>query len=312
MSFEHDEQQRLDRARAHLARVRDRRSTSRVVWKRQRETPREPRQPIGRGEILAVLGVGALLGLLLGDGWLVGARDLLSTNPAPLVRIAVDGTRQLSAAGVARATGVAPGTPLSEVDAERIAALLRTEPWIRSARALRLPGGALLVSIQERVAAGITLAGEPAQRFAVDASGTVFAPVGEALGDLPRVVLSVPAMPGAQDARLAQALGLVAHAADFGLATPRLIAIAPDARGFTLQLPGLETEFVLGNEALAERVERLSRLLAERPAEVASSARVDLRFEDQVVLSRGAARKGSHRSAAMRGHAAPQGTRFAG
>lgn len=310
--FEHEDQTRRDRARAHLARVRDRRAEHRVVWKRR--TPREdpPARPMRRGEVVLVLAASMLAGSLLGDGWLVFARDVLESRPPALTRIAVEGARQLSPRSVATATGVAPGTPLAELDEARIEDNLTAQPWIRAARARRLPGGSLVVSVDERIPSATTLAGEPARVFAVDAMGAVFAPAPEHAGALPRLVLSEEPTLGEEDPARARAIEIGSWLPDHGLATPREIGVATDDRGFTLRFAGLDTEFVLGSVDLPARLDRLSRLLAQRPAEVAAAARVDLRFEDQVVLQKGEAREGSLHNATSRGDAAARGTRHAG
>ena len=204
-----------------------------------------------------------------------------------------------------------PGSPLAELDEDAIAANLAAEPWALDARAARLPGGSLLVSVRERVPVA-TAAAEGGERLAVDASGHVFSPVaGEGLLELQ---LAEPVVPGSQDPRLARAIALSQRLPDLGLAAPTSIDIAEasDPTGYTLRFEGLDTDFVLGREALEERLDRLSRLLAQRPGEVARAARVDLRFEDQVVLQEEATRKGSTRKAATRGRAQPRGTRRTG
>jgi len=307
--FENEDQQRRDRARAHLARTRNRRTDHRVVWKRREECTPEKRRTATRRELALVLAASAVLGLLLGDGWPVFARDLFRSGPAPLTRIAVLGGSRLTAESIARATGVAPGTALSELDEAHIESQLVAQPWIESASAARLPGGSLVVSVAERIPAATTLVGESRERFAVDASGSVFAPL--ASGELLRLVASEPLAAGSQDARLARAIEISTQLAHLGLATPAEISVAADEdpSGFTLRFAGLDTDFVLGREDLPERLDRLSRLLALRPAEVARAARVDLRFEDQVVLQKEAARKGSLHNAATRGYVVPRGTR---
>ena len=310
--FEHEDQDRRDRARAHLARVRDRSAERRVVWKRRAEPERPPTQKASRRELGGVLLVSIVAGLLLGDGWLVFVRDLVGSQPAPLTRIAIHGTKRLSAESVAEATGVAPGTPLAALDEAQIEQTLTRHGWIREAHAKRLPGGSLVVSVIERVPSATTWLGEPARPFAVDASGAVFAPADSPEEVLPRLVPAQPASLGDENPQLAHAIELNTQLLALGLATASEIGIDPGAEGFTLRLPGLDTEFVLGKEDLSERLSRLSRLLAQRPAEVAGAARVDLRFEDQVVLQKGAAREGSLHKAASRGHAAPPETQHSG
>jgi cell division septal protein FtsQ len=310
--FENEDQQRRDRARAHLARTRNRRTETRVVWKKREENAPEKRRRATPRELAIVLAASALLGLVVGDGWPVFARDLIGSSPTQLTRIAVLGANRLTPESVARATGVAPGAALSEVDEQDIEAMLIAQPWIEDASAARLPGGSLVVSVDERIPAATTLAGDAGQRFGVDASGHIFAPL-EA-GDLPHLVVREALAPGSRDARLARAIEISAQLPERGLALPMEIEVAgeEDPSGFTLHFAGLDTEFVLGRDDLPERLDRLSRLLALRPAEVARAARVDLRFEDQVVLQKEAARNGSLRNATSRGYAAPRETRQAG
>ena len=139
--FENEDQRRRDRARTHLERTRNRRTDARVVWNRRQDSaPERPRRATPH-ELALVLAASALLGLLLGEGWPLFARDLLRSRPAPLTRIAVLGASQLTPESVARATGIRPGSPLSEVDEEQIEALLVAQPWIENATAALLPGG---------------------------------------------------------------------------------------------------------------------------------------------------------------------------
>ena len=315
--FENEERERRARARAHLARVRSRQGEGRVVWRTREEREPEPRRTrprIERREIVAVLAGSLLAGLLLGDGWLLSARDAFASEPLEIDRIAVRGAARLAPTTVARATGVEPGTRHANVDAAQVALTLADHAWIREARALRLPGGTLVVEVHEREPIATARAGAAARRFAVDASGTPFAPAGADSESLLRLDTATPVDPGEPDLRLVAALELAKRLLTLGLAVPSEVGVPDeaDADGFTLRFPGLATRFVLGREDLDARAERLARLLAQRPAEVAAAERVDLRFEDQVVLEKGSARNGSARNAASRGRATPAGKRRSG
>jgi cell division septal protein FtsQ len=199
----------------------------------------------------------------------------------------VRGALHLSADEVAAATGLAPSAPLTDVDTRAVVEQLEDNDWIASADAVRMPGGAVVVGIVERTALAAIEIGTPAERYAVDATGSPFAVADrEVLEGLPRLTPAESVTPREPSERLAEAVHLAYRLPKIGLTLPAEVSIAAagDPEGFALRLGSLAPRFVLGREDLDERLDHLARLLARRPAAVAEATSVDLRFADQVVL----------------------------
>ena len=325
--FEREAQKRRYRARNHLARARRRRGQAVGFWRNTSRGGRSAWQalriPLLRGRArLAIAGASLGLGLALGGVAWPQVSDALGGAPANLERMEIRGTAHLDARAVAQATGIEPGARLSTLDPTLAAQRLGEHDWIASARALRVPGGTLLVEVVEREPLAIVAAGIPPRPFAVDASGTPFAPLEPGQAELPRLQGAGKLEPRVADHRLAQAVALAALLQGFGLAAPAEIGVpsaalsesSPEANaseGFTLRFRELPTRFVLGDEALDLKVERLAQVVSRRPDEVVRALRVDLRFQDQAVLSPHPARKGSE-AAAARGDATPSRQRRSG
>jgi hypothetical protein len=238
----------------------------------------------------------------LAAGAFLGARD-----PGELVRasllsgfelesISTRGLSRLSAAEVARSTGLTSGTPLAEVDRSRVEARLLRHPWIRQAHVAPLPPRRLLVEVIERTPAALTVSGEASEPWLVDAEGTPFAPAGEAdAGGLP-MLHAGPATPGEPSDLLRQGIRLTASLEARGL----------PAVGTVLLLRGVPGRVVLGTGPLPPKLERLARLLAEASDEVAEAARIDLRFGDRVVLGGGPSPDGSEAAVARKSGERPE------
>jgi cell division protein FtsQ len=290
--------ERRERAAAHLAQVRG------------RPTPR--RAGGGRTAPVAI----ALAAFSLAAGLLAAERVSTAVarwSSGALAAIHVQGAERLAPAQIAAATGVPPGSPLAAIDPRAVAARVAEQAWVASARAVRLPTGALLVSVREREPAAIAASG--AQHFAVDAAGLVIAPVAPGSEpQLPRLAAAAALAPGEADPELARAAELAGAIAAHGLPAPERIEVPAegDPDGFALRLPGLAARFVLGREDLEPRLERLAQLLAQPPPELAAAASVDLRFADQAVLRREPSPSGTAQAAAPRGRAEPSERRPAG
>lgn len=253
---------RRRRARAHLDRV-----------QRRREEPRAG-LPVRRAGLL-VLALSVCAGALSAAAW---------RREATFESLAVQGLRRVSAAEIAAQSGLAPGTPLAELDPEALAARLAQHGWIESARALRLPTGRVLVGVAEREPAALLVGETP---FAVDAAGVPFAPLGEAAGEgLPRIAAAQPPEPGAASPELAEAVALARRVAALGLPAAREIGVAApdDPRGYSLRLAGLAPLVVLGRDDLDARLADLARLLHAALPALGRAQQVDLRFRDQAVL----------------------------
>jgi cell division septal protein FtsQ len=288
-----DSSQRRARAQAHLDRVRGRRPGP---------------APAPRGA-LAIAAAAAVCGALFGEGALLA----VAGATGPIERIGVRGAAHLSAEQVAGASGVAPGAPLGEVDRAAVRQALERHDWIAEARALALPGGALLVSVVEREPAAHVSIGDAV--YAVDASGTPFAPIPAELAEgLVKLSVAGEVSPREASPRIAEAVRLARRLPELGLAAPAEVAVASetDPEGYRLTLPALPARILLGHADLDARLRDLARLLAERPDAVAGAASIDLRFANQVVLRSAPARDGSADTAAGRGDAPPRSRRRTG
>jgi cell division septal protein FtsQ len=299
------------------------RASSRIVHAPARvEQPRGIERAPRRREpaLLFVLAAAFAAGLGGGGQLAEAARYWLSGSAPRLEAIAVRGAEQLAPADVAAATGAPRGVDLRGVQADAVVARLTRHPWIASARAVELPTGRLLVEIVERRA--VASVGRPGEtrRFAVDASGTPFAPALPAVTDpLPRLAAASPLVLGEPAAELAQALELAGRLEVLGL--PRALEIeiaAPgDPTGFALRLEGVAPRVVLGRDAPGARLEALARVLETGLPEAASAGTLDLRFADQVVLrgtppANGAAAATGPQSDAAASEPGPSGGRDGG
>jgi hypothetical protein len=267
---------RRERARAHLARLRGR--------------PAPARRLRGGRVAALVLAASGLAGVLAAGG--------LATQ-APLRAIHVAGAQHVPARRVA-AVALAPDAATLRGVAERLA----RHDWIAAAHTLPLPHGHLVVRVVERRPVAVLAGPEP---WAIDASGTPFAPLdGAELPDLPRIVAAGPVTPREPDPRLAAAVLAARGLASRGLALAGLFVAAPDdPEGLALQVDGLRARVVLGGSGLDERLDALVRLIAVRPPELDSAARVDLRFGGQAVLVHERLPGGSAEAAGPRGRASP-------
>lgn len=282
--FERAARNRRRKARAHLERVRSQRMAGPAP-------AREFEFPV-RGVVVAVsVAAGALLA---GAPW---AERLDSIH--------VRGVERLSAAQVAAATGIERGASLGSVDPRAVAAKLAEEPWIRSARAMRLPNGKLLLDVSERIPAAVVELPEGEAAF-VDASGTPFASAsapdaGES--PLPRIVSAAPVARGEASEALAQAVRLSERLPGLGLARPEEVGVAAedDPTGYSLRLPGLAPRVLLGREDLDARLSELASLMQSQSGELAHSTELDLRFAGQAVLRSERRPKGAAQAASARG-----------
>lgn len=259
---------RRARANTHLDRVRNQR------------TPSAPRWTRGTG--IAVAGFLALvMGMWVGDDAVASWGDAAWRVEA----VEVLGSKRLTAVEVARAAGLERGTTYDAAEPGRVARTLGEHAWIADAHAARLPGGTVVLSVQEREPlAVIETRGGP---LGVDAEGRPFAVLdSHEARDLPRLRCENTPPPGEADARIADAIRLARTLPKRGLSMPREIEVgsAGDPEGLVLRLPGLDARFVLGAEDLEARVGKMVELLAKQPAEVADAASVDLRFAGQAVL----------------------------
>ncbi|MBW2272051.1 MAG: FtsQ-type POTRA domain-containing protein [Deltaproteobacteria bacterium] len=280
------EQRRGERARSHLDRIRSRSG---------RRSLDHLRFVLG-GAFACSLAAGAWLAMpvvaALESGWV--------SEPFLLDAISVQGNHRLEASSVAVATGVAKGSPFEDVRSEAVEAALLAHPWIRSAEALRLPTGRLLVKIDEHEPrAALRLQNAPrdnARWRLVDASGVPFAPAEPGdVATLPHLRgTSTIAQSGQESPELARGVAvleslsrLAARAGEdaAGLAGAELaLPEANSSRGWVLHMGDPQREVILGESGLDQRLEHLALLLDAEPEALGAAREIDLRFADRAVL----------------------------
>jgi cell division protein FtsQ len=274
--------------------------------------PRAPEPaPLRRELLIAFVLAASFAAGLGGGGALAEAVACLLTGRAPrLEAIAVRGAAQLAAAEIAAATGVARGVDLRGVDTGAVAQRLAAHPWIAQARAVELPTGRLLVEVVERRAVALVNARGSQRAFAVDASGTPFAPaLPERAAELPQLVLAGAIVRGEPSAELAEGVALAGQIAARGLPQPLEIGVSPanDPAGYWLRMEGVAPRIVLGRDGLPARLDALARVLEAGLPEAAQAGTLDLRFADQVVLRGTPPGRGAAQATPPQGAAAASG-----
>jgi cell division septal protein FtsQ len=220
--------------------------------------------------------------------------------------LAIQGNARLSSEEIAGFIGMPPGSPLGAIDSPAIEARLIEHPWIRAAQTLWLPPATLLVRIEERQPAALLVdpvlgqQREPVGRL-VDHTGTAFArSEGTRSSKLPRLAGGQSLASDRPHPVLQTGLALARQLAR-QLDRQTMDALGEDPRELVLALPvegapegwilrsqDRSFEVVLGNDHVAERLERLAQLLAARLSILRGAPlRIDLRFTDQAVLQSG-------------------------
>lgn len=290
---------RARRARDHLTKKREQ-ERRRLSRDRARHANRDDRRR--RLRVLAPVGFAAAL--VVGGATARPLYAWLWLDDVPLERVSVLGARVLEPARIAAHAGAIAGTPLAALDPAAIRARLGEEPWIESARVLRLPGGTLVVDVRERAAIARWVRDDGVAL--VDASGARFAGDPALGGALPRVIGAAP-----DDDRLPEeALAILRALERHALATPdrevrlRLPAPAPaptghdatdaadatdpatrpNADGYVLEIGETGPRALLGRDLFAERIARLAVLLDHEAPEVRDARWIDLRYADRAVL----------------------------
>jgi len=281
---------RAERARVHLA-ERRRRERKKMKTDRLRRTgPGTPGLP--ESILKLALWVPAALALAIGihftspiQHWMFGAEQHIA-------RISVSGARNLTPDAIAAATGIVPGAAILAIDVAEVAARLEDEPLIRSARALLLPEGTLIIAVEERVPVAIWLGSEDDHETVdnqlVDRDGHIFASAcGFEDAGLLRLVGGGRATAESEADRV-QAVALGRRIDAFGHpSTGAYLLHLPSGatgEGFVLEFSSPKRRVILGREHLSERLDRLERLLRSREPSVTAATVIDLRFADRAVL----------------------------
>ena len=256
--------------------------------------PRSPlRRDLGREESplrrIFPIGLGCVAlaaGVLFGPNLALQFTRLARSEPFRVQTVSVVGARRVDAQRVVAATGLQRGTPLLDVDPAAVATRVAGLPLVDAARAVRLPPGRVIVGVRERVARGL-VAGAGGAAFLVCGDGVPFAPAGPGpQADLPQLVTPGHAIAGQADPALAEAATVAeaARAAGFAVAEVQIRG-ADGARDASVRLHGLAAEVALGRSAGRDAaLERLMKLMKQRPEWVAGATSIDVRFAGRGIL----------------------------
>lgn len=249
-----------------------------------RRPPRRQLRRPSRGALLT-LGVVLVSGLagLEAVPWAAGLQRLLADEPPLRVRaVRVLGAREVPAAELAAASGVAPGAPLASVDVRTVETRLLGHPWVQRVRALRVPPSHLVLKIGEREP--VLVAADPADGafYVADREGVPFARASERHAHaLPRAERARGLRPGVAHPMLTRAAAVVQALRARGF-TPTRVEPEDDAT-LAFRLAGRERTLVVGADALGPQLDRMETLLEAGGTPVAAT-HADLRFAGQVVL----------------------------
>lgn len=245
---------------------------------------------------LSVLGpILFVVALVLGITLAPPLCEFLLLRGTPLETVAVQGATALSPHAVAASAGALAGRSLDSIDPESVGLSIASEPWIESARALRLPNGTLVVSIVERKAVARWHLDDASAVDLVDARGTRFPGALAPGGPLPLVRGEADVTGELPDAALEILRELKRYAVLTGnpsaltLHLPGLLltdegALRASESGYVLELGDAGPRALLGRRLFPQRVARLAALLDEEGAMVESTQLIDLRYADRAVL----------------------------
>jgi cell division protein FtsQ len=233
----------------------------------------------------------AVLGVLAGAA--AGTWHWLVTSPRFAVgAVEVRGASRVPARRILAAAAVAPGTPLWRIDPAAVTARVESLPGIRRAEVVREAPNRMAIHVEER------------RPFTLVSSGRLhwLDEEGQVLGEERRAVAPpVPVITGLTEDELAglrttpspkvqQALALIRALLRTGSPLVSEISEIDVSRREGPVLYTVEgIEVRLGSEEWEERLTRLSGVLGQVAAEPGSVRSIDLRFRDQVVLTKGGA-----------------------
>jgi cell division septal protein FtsQ len=235
----------------------------------------------------------------------------LRNEPFLLEALEVLGTRRLDAQAVAAASGLRHGTPLVDVDPERVEERVAALAGVASVRSLRIPPDRFVLDVVERTPRAVLAAG-PAAGFVVCERGVAFARArpSERAG-LPSLRTQARVKPGEAHADVALAVDLIAALTAHGLVPAEIELPARErTEGPRVRLRGLRAGIDVGWEPWDAALGRLVQLLATRPELALAAQEIDVRFAGQAVVrgDGGTASGEAEQAAATRGRAAPSNT----
>jgi cell division protein FtsQ len=278
------------RARDHLARKR-RQERRRLEHERWRAENSGSRARI-RGVLAPIV---FAIALMLGIATAAPVSEFLLFRQAPLERVAIQGAFVLTPLDITRNARFEAGRPLSTIDPTEVREAIAAEPWIESARALRLPTGTLVISIVERQAVARWRVSESSKTELIDQHGRRFAGATERGGPLPLVRGEIIAN-GSLPASAIEILGELKRYASLTNDPSHLTLHLPDQQttetgagteahsGYVLQIGEDGPQAILGKHFLTQRVARLAALLDSEESKIHDARWIDLRFADRAVL----------------------------
>jgi cell division septal protein FtsQ len=278
------------RARDHLERKRSRE-------RQRRERDRRRAEYAGSRAYLRSLLSPLLFALALGLGGLLSGPvgELLLMRPATLEQVVILGNRTLEADAIAAQAGIERGRSLASIDPEAVREAVAAEPWVESARVLRLPSGTLVISVVERDAIARWRVDAQSEPVLVDGHGQRFAGQPEPGRALPLVQgrnqsgHELPPEVIALLGEIERHSSLAADPASITLHLPELARAEGDEQagseaGFVLQVGSEGPRALLGRRLLSQRVARLAVILDSEEPVISSAGWIDLRYADRAVL----------------------------
>lgn len=233
--------------------------------------------------VLLVAGVTAV-------GALAGARWLLTAPRFAVDGVEVQGASRVSADRIRGAAAIVPGTNVWRLDPAAVAARVAAVPEIRRAEVVRHLPNRVVILVEERRPFTLVHAG----RFHwLDEEGRVLDEVAQA------VAPAVPVVSGLSEAELSSMRTDPSPRAREAVALIRTLlrsagALAAEISEIDVSRadgPVLYTvdgvEVRLGTEEWEERLGRLQRILGQVGRDGEAVRAIDLRFRDQVVLTKG-------------------------
>jgi len=278
------------RARDHLARKR-RQERQRLERERWRAESSGSRARI-RGVLAPIL---FALAFMIGVVAAPSLSEIFLFRQARLERIAVQGTVALTPLLIAREAKVEAGRRLDTVDPTKIRDAITAEPWIKSARALRLPTGTLVISVVERQAVARWRISDTSNTELIDQRGQPFAGATERGGPLPLVrgeidadgSLPTPAIEILHELR--RYADLTTNPSELTLHLPNHQASETGTEsepepGYMLQIGEDGPRALLGRGFFTQRLARLAALLESEESKLQNARWIDLRYADRAVL----------------------------
>jgi len=278
------------RARDHLARKRrqERQRLERERWRAENSGSRAR----ARGVLAPIL---FALAVILGVVTTPFVSEILLFRQAQLERIAVQGASALTPLDIAHEASIEAGRSLDKIDPRQIRESVAAEPWIESARALRLPTGTLVISVVERRAVARWRISESSNIELIDQRGKRFAGATERGGPLPLVHGAIKA-DGSLPPSAIQILDELRRYGSFAVDPSHLTLHLPDRQsaeigtvsevdsGYVLQIGEGGPRAILGKRLFTQRVARLAALLESEEATLRDARWIDLRYADRAVL----------------------------